>query len=89
LFLEVFFINHCFERKETESFFLLVMAGEDDPCCQTKLQVMLLLHCITSLQLPTAGQLANIILNREPISMKPRCDQTSEVFMLPAYSQSA
>jgi hypothetical protein len=34
------------------------MAGEDDPCSQTKLQVMLLLHCCTLLQLPTAGQSA-------------------------------
>jgi hypothetical protein len=34
------------------------MAGEDDPCSQTKLQVMLLLHYFTSLQLPTVGQLA-------------------------------
>jgi hypothetical protein len=32
-----------------------------------------------------------IILNREPINMKPACDQTKhqEVFLLPASSQSA
>ena len=85
LFFE-FFFHHCSKRKETESFIFLVMAGEDDPCSQTKLQVMLLLHCFTSLQLPTVGQSASSSLNRKPISMKPACDQTKhqEVFLWPA-----